>query len=72
MTGLEIVGASALYIVAIIVAGYVAFFLTYIIVDKISPNAGLAGLLPPVVVAAVIWIIGLIGGLLMLGALIAS
>jgi hypothetical protein len=67
MSGLEVVGAAAIYIVAVIVAGYIGAGLTAFLTRK----SGLEGLALIVVVPMAIWIVGAIVGLILLGAAIA-
>lgn len=67
MTGLEIVGAAAIYIVAVIIAGYIGVAITAFCTRK----RGLEVMPLLIIVPMTIWLVGAAVGLVLLGAAIA-
>ncbi|UYE95903.1 hypothetical protein KNLIENLN_00091 [Sinorhizobium phage NV1.1.1] len=67
MTGLEIVGASALYVIAVAVLGYIAAAIGAFVFRK-----GGLEVIPAIMAAPLlIWFCGAMGGLILLGRALA-
>lgn len=64
MSGLELVGAAALYVVAVLAAAYGAAG----IAAFLNRNAGLAGLVPVIISFFTVILVGAVSGLVLLGA----
>lgn len=67
MTGLEIVGASAIYIVCLILAGYAAAAISAFLNRK----GGLESIIWVVLPAFIIWFAGAVVGLVLFGRMLA-
>jgi hypothetical protein len=63
MIGLEIVGATALYVAAVVAAAYVSAG----IAAFINRNAGLEGLVPVIISFFAVIFVGAVAGLVLLG-----
>ncbi len=64
MTTLELIGAAALYVATVGIAGYAGGVISILC----ARDQGLASIIPAIVIAGVIWVLGAIVGLVLLGA----
>lgn len=64
MSGLEIVGAAALYVAAVVAAAYASAG----IAAYLNRNAGLEGLVPVIISFFAVIFVGAVSGLILLGA----
>ncbi|TCU34120.1 hypothetical protein [Rhizobium azibense] len=72
MSWLELIGASTIYMIAVLFGSYAAFGIAFLIGDRINPHAGLETAILPVILAIAILVLGAFGGIFLLGAMAVS